>query len=322
MPRGPATADGSALSEFFSFLRHPGGAFGQVRPGLFVRMGPVLGAKTCDNGERFGFPASTIEDDRRMTAPYLSVVVPAYNEEKRLGPSLEAIFRHFKAHGIAGEVIVVDDGSSDGTSSVAEALRRTESALRVLRLATNKGKGAAVREGALRASGRLVLITDADLSTPIEEVDRLLGRMRDTASDMVIGSRGLSSSRVEIRQPFWREAMGRTFNRIIRVTTGLPFRDTQCGFKLLDRDKTAPIFRKMVVDRFAFDVELLWLAKLAGLRILEEPVLWRNSPDSRVNALPASMNMFLDVRRMRKRVRRGFYRDREQQLDRERKGGE
>lgn len=244
-----------------------------------------------------------------MTAPYLSVVVPAYNEEARLGPSLQAILAHFKARGIAGELIVVDDGSADGTSSVAEAIRRSEPSVRILRFPVNRGKGAAVREGALHAAGRLVLITDADLSTPIEELDRILARMRETASDLVIGSRGLPGSRIEVRQPFWRERMGRTFNRIIRVLTGLRFRDTQCGFKLLDRDRTAPIFRKMVVDRFAFDVELILLSKLAGLRILEEPVLWRNSPDSRVSPLSASWTMLVDVIRLRRRVRRGFYRE-------------
>lgn len=245
-----------------------------------------------------------------MSAPFLSVVIPAFNEEVRLGKGLEAVFAHVDKLRLAAEVVVVDDGSEDGTSDLVERARRTEPRLRLVRFRSNRGKGAAVREGALAATGHLVLVTDADLSTPIEEFDHLLARMRETASDVVIGSRALRGSRIEVRQPFWREWMGKVFNRIIRTLTGLKFRDTQCGFKLLDREKTAPILQKMVIDRFAFDVELLWLAQLAGLRILEEPVVWRNSPDSRVTPVTASWNMFWDVVRLRRRIRTGFYRER------------
>lgn len=245
-----------------------------------------------------------------MTAPYLSIVVPAYNETRRLGASIDAIRRWLDARGAPGEIVVVDDGSTDGTAEVAQTHRLDDRRVRVVRFSANRGKGAAVREGALASLGRLVLVTDADLSTPIEELDRLLARMRETSSDIVIGSRALAGSRVEVRQPFWRQWMGRGFNRIIRTLTDLPYRDTQCGFKLLDREKTVPIFKKMVIDRFAYDVELLALARLAGLRILEEPVLWRNSPDSRVAPLRASWNMFGDVWRLRARLRRGFYRAR------------
>jgi dolichyl-phosphate beta-glucosyltransferase len=247
-----------------------------------------------------------------VTAPYLSVVIPSFNEANRLGPGLDSVRGWLDARHMPGEVVVVDDGSTDGTSEVAEARRRDDRRVRVLRFPANRGKGAAVREGALASEGSLILVTDADLSTPIEELDRLLGRMRETSSDVVIGSRGLPGSRIELSQPIWRRTMGRGFNIIIRTLTDLPYRDTQCGFKLLDREKTVPIFRKMVVDRFAYDVELLVLARLAGLRILEEPVLWRDSPDSRVAPLRASWNMFGDVLRLRGRLRRGFYRAREE----------
>lgn len=246
-----------------------------------------------------------------MSAPYLSIVIPAYNEAQRLRPTLDTILKHLDARAIRAEVIVADDGSSDGTSDLSEAVHGDDPRVRLVRLPVNRGKGAAVREGALAAEGSLVLISDADLSTPIEEFDRLLVRMRETSSDIVIGSRGLPASNIEVRQPFWRVLMGKVFNRIIRLVTGLEFMDTQCGFKLLDRERTVPIFRKMVVDRFAFDVELLVLARLAGLRILEEPVTWRNSPDSRVHAIRSSWNMLGDVLRLRRRVRRGFYRERE-----------
>jgi dolichyl-phosphate beta-glucosyltransferase len=246
-----------------------------------------------------------------VTAPYLSIVVPAYNESRRLGASLDAMRRWLDAHGTPGEIVVVDDGSTDGTAEVAEARRADDRRVRVVRLAANRGKGAAVRTGATASEGRLILVSDADLSTPIEELDRLLARMRETSSDIVIGSRALPGSRVEVGQPIWRRMMGRGFNRIIRTLTDLPYRDTQCGFKLLDREKTVPLFEKMVVDRFAYDVELLVLARLAGLRILEEPVLWRDSPDSRVAPLRSSWNMFGDVLKLRGRVRKGFYRARE-----------
>lgn len=245
-----------------------------------------------------------------MSAPFLSVVIPAYNEESRLGASLAAILAHFSARGIAGEVVVVDDGSKDATASLVGTVRKNDPRVRFVRFAANRGKGAAVREGALAAKGSLVLISDADLSTPIEEFDRILGRMRETASDIVIGSRAVPGARVEVHQPFWREGIGKVGNRIIRFLTKLPFHDTQCGFKLLDREKAAPIFQKMVIDRFAFDVELLWLARLAGLRILEEPVIWRNSPDSRVTPLRDSCRAFVDVLRIRRQIRRGFYRER------------
>ena len=255
-----------------------------------------------------------------MPAPLVSVVIPAYNEESRLGPALTAVFAHFATTGVPVEVVVVDDGSADGTAALVEAARRDEPRLRLVRFPANRGKGAAVRAGSLAATGSLVLISDADLSTPIAEFDRLLARMRQTASDVVIGSRGLASSRIEVRQPFWREGMGKVFNRVVRALTGLRQKDTQCGFKLVDREKTAPIFRKMVVDRFAFDVELLCLAQLAGLRILEEPVVWRNSPASRVSPLKDSWNMLRDVMRIRRRIRTGFYREREQNLQ-EKSGG-
>jgi dolichyl-phosphate beta-glucosyltransferase len=246
-----------------------------------------------------------------VSAPYLSIVVPSYNEEKRLLPTLTSILAYIDARGIPAELIVVDDGSVDRMADLVEAARRDEPRIRLIRFPVNRGKGAAVREGALAASGSLVLISDADLSTPIEEFDRLLARMRETSSDVVIGSRGLPASNIEVPQPFFRVLMGKVFNLLIRAVTGLEFRDTQCGFKLVDREKTAPIFRKMVVDRFAFDVELLALARLAGLRILEEPVTWRNSADSRVTPIRSSWNMLLDVLRLRRRIRRGFYRERE-----------
>ena len=249
----------------------------------------------------------------RPVSPYVSLIVPAYNEESRLGPNLVRALAWLDQRGVPAEIIVVDDGSQDGTAALVEGLRASEPRIRLIRFPANRGKGAAVREGALAAAGRLILVSDADFSTPIEEFDRLLARMRETSSDVVIGSRALPGARLEVRQPFWREVMGRSFNRIMRTVTGLPFRDTQCGFKLFDRAKTAPILSKMVIERFAYDVELIWLSHLGGLRIHEEPVLWKHSTDSRVQPLRSSMSVFFDLLKLRRRIRRGYYREREKE---------
>lgn len=243
-----------------------------------------------------------------MTAsrPFLSIVVPAYNEEARLPATLGEIAAWMDARQLDAEVLVVDDGSRDRTAEIAaEKLRGRRG--RVVRNGENRGKGYSVRHGMLEASGRFVLLTDADLSTPITEYDKLAGVVRDHDLDVAIGSRALAGSDVQIRQSLLRQTMGRMFNRLIRALTGLPFRDTQCGFKLLDRERTRPLFEKMVVDRFAFDVELLFLCRRFGLTVREVPVIWRNAPGSKVSILGDPLNMLLDVVRVRWRFRRGHY---------------
>ena len=241
-----------------------------------------------------------------LSRPYLSVVIPAFNEERRLGPTLERISGYLRDRGLEAEIVVVDDGSSDGTAALAEkSLGGTRG--RVLRNSENRGKGYSVRTGVLHARGRWALITDSDLSTPIEEHALLAETARDHDLDVVIGSRGLHDSRVEVSQGILRRNMGRTFNLLIRLLTGLPFRDTQCGFKLVDRERTRPLFERMVVDRFAFDVELLFLCRRYGLSVAEVPVTWRNSPESKVGLLADPLNMLYDVLRVRWRFRRGMY---------------
>jgi dolichyl-phosphate beta-glucosyltransferase len=237
--------------------------------------------------------------------PHLSVVVPAYNEEERLARSLPAILDYLSARGLDAEILVVDDGSTDSTAERARALLRDRG--RVLGGLENRGKGHAVRTGVLGAHGRWVLISDADLSTPIEEHAKLAALARDHDLDGVIGSRGLPDSRVEVHQPRWRELMGQTFNLLVRRLTGLDYRDTQCGFKLLDRERTRPIFERMVVDRFAYDVELLFLCQRFGLRVREVPVVWRDDPRSTVGPLTDAPRMLADVLRVRWRFRRGLY---------------
>jgi glycosyltransferase involved in cell wall biosynthesis len=238
--------------------------------------------------------------------PHLSIVIPAYNEEDRLGASLPLIEAYLREHRLDAEILVVDDGSSDDTASMAAGFLRGGPG-RVLRQPENLGKGAAVRHGVLEAEGRWVLMTDADLSTPIEEHEKLAEIAREEDLDVVFGSRGLPDSRVEIHQGRLRELMGKTFNLFIRMITGLPYRDTQCGFKLLDRKRTRPLFERMVVDRFAFDVELLFLCDRFGLRAKEVPVVWRNSDRSTVGVLTAPPRMLLDLVRVRWRFRRGLY---------------
>jgi len=237
---------------------------------------------------------------------HLSVVIPAYNEERRLGESLEKIRSYLEAGSLDAEILVVDDGSADATAKIAGDLLRGRSG-RVLSNDENRGKGYSVRRGVLAAEGRWVLLTDADLSAPIEEHAALAAAVRDHDLDVAIGSRGIDASKVEIRQHPVRQYMGKTFNWCIRRMTDLPFRDTQCGFKLVDRRRTLPLFERMVVDRFAFDVEFLFLCLRFNLQVREVPVVWRNSPGSKVSLIADPLNMLWDVARVRWRFRRGAY---------------
>jgi len=241
-----------------------------------------------------------------FSRPFLSIVIPAYNEEERLLASIETIVSYLDVSGIDAEILVVDDGSKDGTAELAaKALAGRRG--RVIRNGDNRGKGYSVRHGVVEARGRFVLLTDADLSTPIEEHAKLAAVIRDRDLDVVIGSRALPDSDVQVRQGWLRNTMGRSFNTIIRAVTGLPFRDTQCGFKLMDRDRVMPLFNKMVVNRFAFDVELLFLCARFGLSVADVPVTWRNAMGSKVSLFGDPLNMIADVLRVRWRFRRGLY---------------
>jgi dolichyl-phosphate beta-glucosyltransferase len=241
-----------------------------------------------------------------FSRPFLSIVIPAYNEEERLVASIAKIASYLDDSGVDAEIIVVDDGSKDRTAEIAaNALSNRRG--RVLRNGENRGKGYSVRKGVLEARGRFVLFTDADLSTPIEEHGKLAAVIRERDLDVVIGSRALPNSDVQVQQGWLRKNMGRTFNSMIRAVTGLPFRDTQCGFKLMDRDRVKPLFDKMVVNRFAFDVELLFLCARFGLSVVDAPVTWRNAPGSKVSVLGDPLNMIVDVLRVRWRFRRGLY---------------
>ena len=244
--------------------------------------------------------------EERAGRPHLTVVIPAYNEERRLPATLSRIAAYMEKAGMSSEIVIVDDGSSDATARLGTEFLKGRRG-RVLKNPENRGKGYSVRRGVLEAAGRWVLLTDADLSSPIEEHAALADAVREHDLDLAIGSRALASSRIEVRQNVVRVAMGKTFNRLIRLMTGLPYHDTQCGFKLMHRERVRPLFEKMVVDRFAFDVELLYLCMRFRLQVREVPVVWRNSPESKVNLLGDPANMLFDVARVRWRFRRGLY---------------
>ncbi len=240
-------------------------------------------------------------------APHLSIVIPAYDEEQRIGPTLEAILAYTRRVTYPVEILVVDDGSRDRTFALAGEILAGVPVARVVTNGTNRGKGYSIRHGVLEARGTLVLVSDADLSTPIEEVDALLRHLGSLGHGLVIGSRALHDSRVEIHQNAVREMMGKTFNRMVRMLTGLPFHDTQCGFKLMTRADVLPIFRTARVDGFSWDVEILYVAIRRGVPIKEVPVRWRNAPGSKVGILADPWRMLRDVMRIRRWYRQGVY---------------
>jgi dolichyl-phosphate beta-glucosyltransferase len=225
----------------------------------------------------------------------LSVVIPAYNEAARLPPTLVGVSEHLRNQGISFEIVVVDDGSTDGTAEVAR--RAGGPTVSVVRVEPNRGKGHAVRTGMLRASGELRLMTDADLSTPIEDLARLREPL-ERGSDVAIGSRAVAGANVEVHQPWFREAAGRTFNRLVQVLALPGLHDTQCGFKLWKAAAATEAFSLGRLDGFCFDVEALYIARKRGRRIVEVPVTWRNDAATRVGTLGGTA-AFADLLRIR-----------------------
>jgi dolichyl-phosphate beta-glucosyltransferase len=227
-----------------------------------------------------------------QTAPDWTVVIPAYNEEARLGETLRTILQFTQTLSAQTfEVIVVDDGSPDGTAARVE---RDFPGVRLLRNPGNRGKGYSVRAGLLESRGLWVLFSDADLSTPIQELIPCEERLRQ-GYDMVIASRALPDSVIEVHQAWWRERSGRLFNQLVRLISGLPYPDTQCGFKAYTRSAAHRIARLQRLDGFAFDVEQLRLARLLGFRVAEIPVHWINSFATRVRFCSDAPRMLRDV---------------------------
>jgi dolichyl-phosphate beta-glucosyltransferase len=231
------------------------------------------------------------------TDPDLSIVIPAFNEELRLPQTLESVAAYIKSRGRTVEVLVVDDGSRDGTAAVAESFRGKIPPLRVVRNGINRGKGYSVRRGVQEARGRVVLFTDADLSAPIEEADKLVDALQQF--DVAIGSRAVDRSLITVHESRFREFAGTIFNKIVRLILRLPFVDTQCGFKAFNRERCRIIFEQQRIEHFGFDPELLYLARHHGLPAVEIPVRWGHSPATKVSMLRDSVGMFLDVFKIR-----------------------
>ncbi len=235
----------------------------------------------------------------------LSIVVPAYNEAERLPASVQRIIAWADDVGANIEIVVVDDGSSDQTVAIAQQMAVDEPRIRVESLGRNRGKGAAVRRGVSVARKDYILFSDADLSTPIDEVRKLADAIADGA-DVAIGSRDVADSRIERHQPWYREAMGRTFNRIVRALAVGGISDTQCGFKLFAAEPARRCFSRTTIEGFAFDVEVLFIARKLGYRISEVGVIWVNDERTTVDAFRDSTRMFLDVARIRYRQRGNY----------------
>lgn len=244
----------------------------------------------------------------RNGVPSASIVIPAYNEAARIGSSLRAIADYAWAADDAFEVIVVDDGSADGTADVARGWLKQAPHLqgKVIRYSPNRGKGHAVRRGLLAARAPVALFTDADLSTPIAEMKKLLAAIA-AGADLTFGSRAIDRSLIGVRQPRRRELGGRAFNLALRLLTGLPFLDTQCGFKAFRMSVCRPLVEAGTIDGFGFDIELLYEAYRAGLRMREIPVRWDHCEGSKVDFLRDGARMLRDVGVVRRRGAVGSY---------------
>lgn len=239
----------------------------------------------------------------------LSVVIPAYNESVRLGNTLSAVVNYLRQSQPDAEIIVVDDGSTDQTAALAREVFKDSGSLRtsVISYQRNLGKGRAVRLGLLAARGDVTLFSDADLSTPISEAPKLVDPIVSGQFDVTFGSRALDRELIGVHQPWRREQGGRVFNLVVRLATGLPFWDTQCGFKAFRMSVCRPLVEAATVDRFGFDVELLYLAFRAGLRLKEVPVRWDHNEGSKVSVLSDSFRMLSEVGLIRQQARRGVY---------------
>jgi dolichyl-phosphate beta-glucosyltransferase len=234
--------------------------------------------------------------------PAFSLVIPAYNEAERIGATLRASLDYLEKVNPQSELIVINDGSTDATSRIArEALAGATVQASLLENFPNRGKGHAVRKGLLAAQNQIGLFTDADLSTPLDETPKLIEPIANDEVDLAFGSRGLDRSLIGQHQPWRREQSGRVFNLLVRIVTGLPFWDTQCGFKAFRLDRCRPILEAARIEGFAFDVELLYLAQRAGLRLREISVRWNHAEGSKIQLVNDSLRMLREVITIRSR---------------------
>jgi glycosyltransferase involved in cell wall biosynthesis len=242
-----------------------------------------------------------------MTLTY-SIVIPSYNESARIRPTLDEILRYVQEQNWDVEILVVNDGSSDDTAQIVREYGKLHPQVLLLENPGNRGKGYSVRNGMLHARGDICLFTDADLSSPITEARKLFDALAEGA-DIAIGSRWLRSELQTERQSLLRQAFGRIFNLVLRVILGLRFADTQCGFKAFRRDAAQRIFPWQKIERWGFDPEILFLARRAGLRVEEIPVVWAHSEGTRLNPFRDGMRMFVEVLRIRWYAMAGEYTD-------------
>lgn len=224
----------------------------------------------------------------------ISLIIPAYNEELRIEKSLQSAMAYFKQENLDGEIIVVDDGSKDNTIEVVSAFK----SIRLLKQVKNQGKGAAVRRGMLEAKGDYRIFSDADFSTPIYEIKKVLNELKKGA-DICIGSRALDRNMIKEHQPFYREFMGKTFNKFVQVLLLKGIKDTQCGFKSFTKKSAEMVFSHAKIDGFSFDVEILFLARKLNLNIAQVPVEWYNDDRSKVNAIKDSLAMIIELLKIR-----------------------
>ncbi len=245
---------------------------------------------------------------RAAEASLLSIIIPVYNEGERIGSSLEKIFRFLDQRRIAAEVIAVNDGSRDNTAEVLAAFAARHANMRILENPGNRGKGYSVRNGMLNARGDMLLFTDADLSSPIEEAPRLLDALAQGA-DVAFGSRWKEKELQTRRQSVMRQAAGRLYNLLLRVVLGLPYRDTQCGFKAFTRETARILFTRQRIERWGFDPEVLFIARRFHLKLVEVPVQWANDERSKVRLLSDSFRMGAEMLSIRWAGITGRYRE-------------
>jgi len=241
--------------------------------------------------------------------PNLSIIIPAYNEQNRLGETVRKTLAYIQKENLAAELIVVDDGSSDSTSEVAEKVcaEFPDIQTKVIRYEKNRGKGFAVKTGLMEASAEVALFSDADLSTPIEETPKLIEPIKNGDFDLTFGSRAQDRSLIGTHQSWTREQGGKLINWMIRTMTGLPFYDTQCGFKAFNMKKFRPLLDVMTIDRFGFDVEFLYVADYHGLRLKSIPVRWNHQEGTKVSAFRDTRRMFTELLQIRENAKNGVY---------------
>jgi dolichyl-phosphate beta-glucosyltransferase len=242
-----------------------------------------------------------------LSHPHYSIVIPAYNETARIERALASVSGCIRKRGWDAEVLVVDDGSTDNTAALVEAWAESHPEVRLIRNRENRGKGYSVRNGMLRAAGEIVMFTDADLSSPIEEAERLFTAIADGA-DVAIGSRWLTGKRIVHKQPLYRRFFGRCFNALTRSVMRLPFADTQCGFKAFRREAAQLVFSLQRIERWGFDPEILFIGIKRGLRIVEVPVTWGHDERSRISYLRDGLQMLLELLFVRWNALTGRYR--------------